>query len=334
MTIVIQKAGIQTSVQDLGRFGYGSMGVQVSGAMDSFSLQVANILVGNKCSDPGLEIAITGPILKFKSNAIVAITGASFELMLDGKLIPMYRPILVFAGSRLSFGTRKKGARAYLSIKGGFEVPVVLGSSSTNLLEGFGGYYGRVLKIGDELHSMNLANLKISQPHRAGKMFYSPNWGARNLVSERLKNPEVVRFIPTEFWNKLPSRQKKIFTSNEYKVANGSNRMGYRLEGGNIAGGLGDELSRPTIFGTIQLPPDGNPIVLMADCQTVGGYSVLGVAITYDHLLLAQLAPGDQVGFEVCGLDMAHSLLATQKKYLRELSMTIKNQKFWHEEIY
>ena len=334
MTIVIKKAGIQTSVQDIGRFGSSGMGVQVSGAMDSFSLQVANILVGNKFSDPGLEIAITGPILEFKSDAIIAITGASFELMLDGKLLPMYRPILVFAGSKLSFGTRQKGSRAYLSIKGGFDVPSVLGSSSTNLLEGFGGYYGRVLKTGDELHSKNLANLKISQAYRTGKVFYSPPWGARNLVSERLKNPQVIRFIPTEFWNKLSFRQKKMFTNKEYKVANGSNRMAYRLEGGNIVGGQGDELSRPTVFGAIQLPPDGNPIVLMADCQTVGGYSVLGVAISYDHLLLAQLAPGDQVGFEVCGLDMAHSLLAMQKKYLRELRLTIKNQRFWDEEIY
>ena len=334
MTITIKKAGIQTSIQDLGRHKFGNIGVQVSGAMDKFSLQIANVLVGNNPGTPGLEITINGPILEFKSHAIIAIVGASFNLTLNDQVLPTCRPILVYAGGTLSFGTRKKGARAYLSIRGGFDVPMVLGSRSTNLLEGFGGYDGRALKAGDELHAMIQQSPELKKINKKNKDFYAPSWHVRDVVSYRVRSPGVIRFIPTAFWNDLPSKEKDIFTKIKYKVATGSNRMAYRLEGGALRGGSGHELSRPTTFGTIQLPPEGNPIVLMADCQTVGGDSVLGGVITFDHLLLAQLAPGDQLCFKAVNLDIAHDLLLCQNRDLRELGKTVKNRKFWDEKNY
>ncbi len=332
MNIFIKKAGVQTIIQDLGRFGSGHIGVQTSGPMDVFSFKLANLLVGNKLNESLLEIAMSGPILCFRSPAVVAITGARFQIRIDHKIIFSHRPILVLAGSELVFGTREAGCRAYLAIAGGITVSNVLGSKSTNLQEGFGGYSGRALKSGDEL-SIPIGHLKkyVRSYRSNSKSLINPRWYIRDFLLDRAKIVPIVRFIPTKFWENLPDGQRENFLKGPYKVTAESSRMGFRLRGEKIIGASGSELSKPTTFGTIQLPPDGSPIILMADCQTVGGYPVLGVVITFDHSILGQLSAGDCLEFEVTNIEVAQRLLLFQSRYLIALQQNLKDKDIRYE---
>jgi len=295
MELRVIRAGMLTTVQDLGRRGHMAQGVPVGGAVDPFALRVANLLVGNREDAPALEITLTGPELEFAEGAWVAVCGARFEEL------PAWRPIRVEAGARLRFGRRTQGCRAYLSVSGGIDVEPVLGGRGTYLPAGFGGFNGRALRDGDIVRLM-----------RPG-LRPSGHWGIDERMLPRYSPEPTVRVVPgthaAEFGGAL--------YSGRFRVTPECDRMGIRLEGPRLARPAeADAFSVAVAPGTVQVPPDGNPIVLLADAQTLGGYPRAAHAAAVDTPLLAQLAPGDWVRFAACSIAEAHALARAQEDRL------------------
>ena len=286
----IVRPGMFTTVQDLGRWGFQSRGVPVSGAMDWYSHRLANMLVGN---DPGmatLEATLTGPEIQFDAAAAFAVTGAEFELTLDDMPIEMDRAIEVRPGAVLKFGARASGARAYVAVAGGIDVPEVLGSRSTHALTGMGGFEGRALKAGDPLKKGSGGFLGGDTVQKSSRPFFAAS-GAR------------LRMVPSD--EKLATH----LSSQRFRMTPQSNRMGYRLEGSAYTSAPAGIISTAVPTGAIQIPPTGQPILLMNDHATTGGYAIAGAVITADLPLAGQLAPGDWVEFEACTIDTAITAL-------------------------
>ena len=279
-----------TTVQDLGRWHFQSRGVPVGGALDWYSHRLANGLVGNHRSMAGLEITLIGPHLRFDQGATVAVTGAPFRLTLNDVEADMNRAIDVEPGAVLKFGERVEGARAYLAVAGGIDVPSVLGSRSTHALTRMGGHEGRALKAGDVLPIAAVSGTGLR-----------PRKVADSFLSQRLVDgAATLRVIAAD-----DARFTQI-ASNRFRVSPQSDRMGYRLEGGSISDRpQGNLISIAVPTGAIQLPPTGQPILLMNDHATTGGYAIAATVITADLPLAGQLAPGDSVAFEACSLDTA-----------------------------
>ena len=287
MEVAVIRAGMQTTLQDLGRRGHLAEGVPAGGAADSFAHSIANLLVGNPESAAALEATMTGPELEFETDAWVAVCGARFEG------IPSWRPFRVGRGERLSFGRRLLGCRASIAVAGGFDVPEVLGGRGTYLPAAFGGHLGRPLRDGDTLQALPSA-LRLTG-----------HWSLDERVLPAYSREPTVRVMPgaqaEEFGGEL--------YENRYGVTVRSNRMGIRLEGPALARSSElDLVSSAVAPGTVQVPPDGLPIVLLADAQTLGGYPRIGHVASVDLSLLAQLAPGDGVRFTRATLTQAHSL--------------------------
>ncbi len=292
MEVSIVKAGMQTTVQDLGRRGHLAEGVPVGGAADPFALRIANLLVGNAEDAPALEITLIGPELRFAEDAWIAVCGARFE---D---IPAWRPLRVEAGGRVRFGKRLEGCRAYVSIAGGLDVEPVMGGRGTLLSAGIGGFRGRALRDGDVLRSVPSARR------------LSGRWSIDERVLPRYSTEPTVRVIPGAHAHEFG---EALYRS-RFGVSAKSNRMGIRLEGPRLERAGGDDLVSTAVApGTIQVPPDGNPIVLIADAQTLGGYPRVGHVASVDFPLLAQLAPGDGVRFSRTTVGEAHALARSEE---------------------
>ena len=295
--IAVLKAGLLTTVQDLGRWGFQRFGVPVAGPMDLVSHRAANVLVGNAPSAATLEMTLAGPELAFKDDARFAVTGAAFDIRLDSASVPNDTPVRARPGQRLIFGRCRRGARAYLAVAGGIDVPLVLGSRATHLGSRMGGVEGRALRPGDLLpigpsDTHTGATLRSRLTPRA-----LPVGGARVRV---LMGPHHPRFA---------QRSIDAFSRKRYVVTPQSDRMGYRLRGTPLTVlERGDLLSTATPVGAIQVPPLGEPILLMADRQTAGGYPRIATVITADIPVVAQLAPGDWIEFAPC--DQATALRA------------------------
>ena len=256
--------------------------------MDAVSHRVANAAVGNPSSSPSLEVTLVGPEIEFRQAARFAVAGASFPLQLDGAPVPADAPVAVAAGQRLTFGRRRQGARAYLAVAGGVSVPAVLGSCATHLGSRMGGLNGRALRAGDVLPIGALERL-APPGRRVRAPLPLPNRGVRVRV---VLGPHDAHFEPGAI---------EAFLTTRYFVTPQSDRMGYRLRGAPLARRTeGHLLSMATPFGAVQVPPRGEPIVLMADRQTAGGYPRMGTVITADLPLVGQLAPGDWIEFEAC----------------------------------
>jgi antagonist of KipI len=299
-----------TTVQDLGRWGFQARGVPVSGAMDQYSHRFANRLVGNADNAATLEATLIGPQIAFAEEAAFAVTGAAFGLTLDGQTVEMNQMIAAKAGSVLKFGELVGGARAYIAVAGGIDVPRVLGSRSTHVLTRMGGLEGRALRAGDRLETGKTESGALFAPEPLEKCPRLPSGGAR------------LRVIPgaPDLFAHLESRR--------FRVSPRSDRMGYRLEvivasGSSrtppVAGRTpptGELISRAVAMGTVQVPPTGEPILLMADHATTGGYAVAGTVITADLPVAAQLAPGDWIEFHASSLDEADRALAEQEASL------------------
>jgi antagonist of KipI len=305
--ILVLKSGWLTTVQDLGRYGHQHNGVSVSGAMDSFSTIVANRLVGNPDHAAVLELTLKGPELQFEQDAVVAITGADLSPTVNGNNIPMWQSLVISHGSRLSFGLPRNGARAYLSIAGGIDVPLVLGSRSTYCASETGGLGGRPLKQRDLLCS--------------GK----PAQSVDRFIGTRLPDELIPHFERSVTLRLIPGPQQSFFgdqalttlTGSHYSVSPRSNRMGYRLTGPQIISkGPTQFISDGTAMGALQIPSDGQPILLMADRQTTGGYPKIAVVISADLPLAAQLTPGDRITFTPCTVARAQTLLRMQRARL------------------
>lgn len=307
--IMVVKPGWLTMVQDLGRYGYQQYGMPVSGAMDCYSFVVANRLIGNRDHDAALEITLKGPELLFERDAVIAVTGADLTPSMNGVRIPRWTSLPVEAGSRLTFGARRAGARCYLAVAGGIDVPLVLGSRSTHLSSQTGGMKGRALVQDDVLVG------GMPSPHQ------------RTMLGRSLPNKlrpvdstiAALRIVPGPQRASFPEQALNVLTTNPYRLTSRSDRMGYRLEGPRLAhAGEGQWISDGTAMGALQVPHDEQPILLMADRQTTGGYPQIAVVISADLHLAGQLMPGDTVTFRMTTLPEARAALKTQWEELDE----------------
>ena len=286
--IMIHNPGLLSTIQDTGRGGYRQWGMPSSGAMDQLSLRCANWLVGNDLSEAVLEITVIGPDIEFLNSCRFALTGASINPELNGEKIAQWTTVKAKKNDTLSFGNLRSGARAYLSISGGFRIEDKMGSKSTYLPSNIGGYKGRALKKGDivPLYPTLPAKFKVRE---------IPSY----LIPAYL-NDVILSVLPGVDWHDFSDKTKKSFFSSEYIVAPDSNRMGYRLDGTPVRSEAGHEiLSRAVHYGTIQIPGDGQPIIMGADCQTIGGYRQFVNIISAELNILAQLMPGDKVSFKL-----------------------------------
>jgi biotin-dependent carboxylase-like uncharacterized protein len=292
-----------TTIQDLGRWGFQAQGVSVAGAMDSCSHRLANALVGNPADAATLEVTLLGPELEFDDERVVAVAGAEFELSVDGRPVPMNVAFAMSAESRLVFGRRRRGARAYVAIGGGLAVPPVLGSRATHVMSGIGGLQGRPLKAGDRL--------PIGPATRSSMR--------RNFATPAVALPDghaTIRVLPGPQMDAFSDEAFEMLRTGRYRVGQHSNRTGFRLEGPGIPRPGDHMISDATPIGALQVPGDGQPILLMADRQTVGGYPKIAIVITADLSLAGQLAPGDTVSFVACQPREATAALIAQERAL------------------
>jgi KipI family sensor histidine kinase inhibitor len=298
--LVVIRPGMLTTVQDLGRWGFQDRGVPVAGPMDAVAHRLANACVGNADDAATLEVTLLGPELRFDRDATFAIAGADLGATLDQSAVTPCTPTRARAGTTLRFGARRSGSRAYVAVQGGIGVPPVLGSRATHVLSAMGGYRGRPVAPGDRLplapHSGSVA-LRRARPDPA-----MPQGGARLRV---LPGPQD-DFFDADALQRLQQTR--------FVVSAQSNRMAYRLLGGSIARREEREMiSDAAFFGGIQVPPSGEPILLMADRQTTGGYPQIATVIAADLPVAGQLAPGDWVEFSVCTRREAVAALIAQE---------------------
>ena len=294
------RPGLQTTIQDSGRWGFQHLGVPVSGPMDPVAHRTANALLGNASDAATLEAAILGPELRFEHQARIAIAGGDLNPMLDGARLSMYSVAQCSVGSTLRFGDRRSGSRVYIAIEGGISVPPVLGSRATHIMSGMGGIAGRALQAGDRVPLSE----RVSSSSSA-----VPGSRPQTGVDARLRvmqGPQADYCHP----DALDALQRTRFT-----ISPQSDRMGYRLAGGTLPTlrDAGEMISDATVIGALQVPPSGQPILLMADRQTTGGYPQIAVVITADLSVAAQLAPGDSVRFELCTRSDAIAALREQE---------------------
>jgi antagonist of KipI len=310
MSILIQKAGIQDSFQDSGRFGLQHLGINVSGAMDLAAMQVANALVGNDTKEAVIEFSFPAPVIYFNQAALLCLAGADFGAMLDGKPLAVHQPFVVENGCVLSFKKWKTGSYAYLAVQGGYVLDKWKGSYSTNLKVNAGGWQGRKLKRGDEICFKKVFT-KAIETHI---LPWSGNTTGLSFTREK------IRVITGSEWNWLSKASQKAFTKQHYVVAKESDRMGYRLKGEKLSKKVKEELvSSAVSFGSIQLLPDGQLIILMADHQTTGGYPRIAHVISADRSAAAQLRPGEMFSFEVVSLAIAEEAYLAQRLWLQQL---------------
>jgi antagonist of KipI len=313
MGIKVVKGGLLTTVQDLGRAGYRKDGIIVSGAMDTLALEVGNLLLGNDAAEAGLECTILGPNLLFETDQLVAITGGNLNPMVNDQPVKMWRPVFIPKGSMLCLGSATEGCRAYITVFGGFDLPRVLGSYSTYLKAGFGGYKGRVLKKDDELPFK-----KAYKPN--GTVF---NWSAGQQLYPEFSDNEISVMKGPEYELFTGKSITSLFTG-QYLITKEADRMGYRLEGPALLLTEPKEmLSSAVAFGTIQVTSNGAAILLMADHQTTGGYPRVLQVITADLTKLAQMRSGQQIRFKLVTLAEARQTLLLREMQLKQLKQTI-----------
>ncbi|WP_462411165.1 5-oxoprolinase subunit C family protein [Neobacillus sp. Marseille-QA0830] len=305
------KPGLQTTVQDLGRFGCQQYGISPSGAMDPYSMQISNILVGNLPGEAVLEVSLIGPELLACTDLEAAVCGGEFSVTVDGSDVSMWKSFLWRKGQTLSFGTCKRGARAYLAIGGGIDVPVVMNSKSTFLNGKFGGYEGRALQKKDIIQG----NPIIRKPLKALHPMQIPSY----------KNWLDIRIILGPHQNMFTEQSLGRFFNEDYVVTTKSNRMGYQLTGPRLEHVDGpDIISDPIPLGGIQVPASGQPIILMADRQTTGGYTRIGTVISVDIPLLAQAAPNSVIRFSPVSLEEAQGLYRERRSFIKQLTLWTK----------
>jgi antagonist of KipI len=308
MSAVFTRAGFSTTVQDLGRTGFRQFGVSVGGALDSHALRVANLLVGNDESSAGLEITFGGMQLRSDDDRIVAWSGGEFDARVGSAAVPPGHPFLLCDGEELTIDRPKVGCRGWLAISGGIDVPIVLGSRSTDLRGNFGGFEGRPLRDG--------AETPLGQnPERAKKLIGKlreekiARWKPPHNWSSPAQREPVLRFIRGAEWDRFNSSTLHALTNEAFIVSPDSDRMGVRFEAPELKRNDDvDLVSEAVAPGTIQVPPSGKPILLLGDCQTIGGYPKIAHVITVDLPIAAQLRARDQVRFREVSLADAHRL--------------------------
>ena len=302
VTVRVIQPGFLSTVQDLGRTGYQAFGVPESGAMDKEAAMIANMLTGNHENSPVIEVTVMGLELEFSDSVQIAITGGNLRPVIDGRPAEMYQTITINAYSRLSFTGVQSGARAYIGFAGHLLIDPVMGSCSTYLRGNFGGYQGRKLQKDDVL--------QIKTKHVQEKQV-----SCRIIPDYQRSECRVLLFREQEAFS---GKGISSFLAGEYEISNQSDRMGFRLEGPAIAHRKGpDIISAAISFGAIQIPGHGQPIIMMADRQTVGGYTQIGCVISVDLPLLAQSLPGKKISFKEVSLREAQELYRQRYQSVR-----------------
>ena len=290
--IRVIEPGFQSSVQDLGRFGFAHFGISASGAADALALRAGNLLVGNAENAPALEMTLLGPTLEFESDSVIALTGSDF-----GAGLPLWSSLAIKAGDTLHLGPAHSGARCYLAVRGGLDAPKVMGSASVHLMTSVG---GRALRKGDTLR---IGHEAVRRPR------------------QRAHNPP--EFSAPVALRVTPGPQAKWFSGDlyaaPYTVSEDSNRMGIRLRGPALASPAGHMITEGVPLGAVQAPPGGQPIVLFVEHQTTGGYPKPANVISADFWRLGQLRPRDEVAFEQVTIEQALRLLQEQEQWLYKL---------------
>lgn len=325
MTLRILGAGLLTTVQDSGRSTHQRQAIPVGGAMDAVALRVGNALVGNHDGAAALEATLIGPTIAFDAPTLIALTGADLEALVDGVPVPTWRPLCVPGGATLRFGKPRIGCRAYVIVAGGIDVPPVFGSRSTYLRAAFGGYLGRALRADDVVptgESSPLGRAIAASLRGDGARAESvaiARWSAGFTLRPRYSSEPTIRLIAGAHTDALSRASHAALVSTSFRVSASSDRMGYRLEGQRLELREPLELlSEAVAFGTVQLPPGGGPIVLMADRQTTGGYPRVGEVASVDLPLVAQLKPGDKLRFQIVSLDDAQRWYLEQEQELAQ----------------
>ncbi len=310
--MTILSPGPLSTVQDLGRFGYMNTGFSPGGAMDTYSMRLANILVSNAPEDGVIEMTMMGMTVSFSCTAVIALAGADMQPLLNDTPIPMYKAVEVQAGDVLSMGMAKSGMRAYLAVAGGFDLPLVMGSMSTNLKCGLGGFEGRKLRAGDEIPlRQNVRLVDIGSRHIIPENDYPDGVGIRVLLG-----PQDDYFT---------EKGIRTFLESTYVVTDKSDRMGVRLDGEKIENKNGvDIISDGIATGSVQIPASGTPIIMMADRQTTGGYAKIATVISADLPKMAQARPGTRIRFTAISEKESVLLKKQQERKLSALQyMTI-----------
>jgi antagonist of KipI len=309
VTIRVVKPGFFTTVQDCGRWGYAHLGISPAGAADALSLRIANLLVGNDENAPALEMTLVGATLEFEESAIVAISGASCECKSGPNAVPLNHAINVAAGEVLQCGSATNGARIYLAVQGGFDVPLVMGSTSTDMRGRFGGFEGRRLQRGDVLRVRKNSNSRVRHVH-VGIVDAAPPAGPMRVTRGAQHD-----WFSRETYSK--------FLSSSYVVTEQSDRAGLRLQGEAVSPSEKSQLLTDGIpLGAIQVPQDGQPIILFVDQQTTGGYPKIANVIAADMHRVGQLRPRDQVWFVEVSIAEAVEALRQQERWLRGVFAT------------
>ena len=310
--IHVLSPGMLTTVQDLGREGFGPMGVSPSGAADAMSLRVGNRLVGNGESAAGLEMTLLGGTFQFPQGAVAALTGSDFGAMLDGKPVELWSSFAAKPGQTLKLGPTRSGARCYLCVRGGIQGKLLLGSASTHLLSGLGGHDGRALRKGDVL-TIGAAKGTFRRRSVAEK------------VIGRLAPRKTLHVTPGPQSDWFPEEAQRAFYESTYRVAEESNRMGLRLQGPAIPEGAhGKMVSEGVSLGAIQIAAGGLPIILFVEQQTTGGYAKMANVIAADMHSVGQLRPRDEIRFEKVDLRTARALLVEQEKLLGSTRLIVE----------
>lgn len=307
MSIQILSPGPLTTVQDLGRYGYMKDGFGASGVMDARAASIANLLVGNDRNSAVLEMTWMGITAKVMDRAVIAFAGGDFAPKINGIPVPMLCALSVLPGDEISVGFAVSGCRCYLAVRGGFDVPVVMGSRSTNIKCHLGGFEGRKLAAGDILPVIPVSLFSEKElPCR--KLSYLPYFENGRCSVRAVPGPEDTRFS---------ADAQHIFFTEEYTVTPASDRMGMRLDGAPVLSERGvDIISGGIAAGSVQIPPNGKPIILLADRQTTGGYAKIATVITADIPILAQTKPGDKISFVRCSLKEAQNAARREEKQL------------------
>lgn len=331
MSIEVLRPGLLTSVQDLGRFGQQHLGVPVNGAMDTLSLRLGNLLVGNEETESALELTINGPELRFRSDAVIAICGADFQPRIDGAPVPAWRPVRVPSGSIVEFGHAMQGSRGYVTVAGGLGIARTMGSASTALRGGYGGFKGRALRKGDVVPLRSPAEaqtvrwVRLLSRSRRGVSY--PNWSVSRFAFLSPEAPQTLRVLAGRHWQSFPITTREQLVNSEYTVTNDSDRMGFRLAGPALPARKGTEvISEAVVTGAVQIPHGGQPIVLMTDRQTTGGYPVIAVVAQVDLPLLAQLGPKDVLRFKLISAKESYSALFAFEREMRKVREALSAQ--------
>lgn len=329
MSIKVIRPGFLTTIQDLGRYGFQKYGVIISGAMDTISLRIANLLVGNKEDEAGLEVTLLGPTLIMEEDVLLAITGGNNTPTINGISIPLWRPVFVRKGSKLQFGSYQSGCRTYIAFAGGITINKVMESKSTYLRGKLGGFKGRALMTDDIVpidHEgknripiyLLLKNKNPSQP------FSYTEWYVNPQVFFPLNSDGAIRILKGKQFHSFSLSSQLHFFEGTYKVTTESDRMGYRLSGPPLRLNNTEEfLSEAVTHGTIQVPIDGQPIVLLADRQTTGGYPIIAHIATIDLPKVGQIKPGESIRFQEISLEEAEMLLIESEMMIEKLKKTL-----------